>query len=137
MAGDALALRDLGFVVRKDVVRSPGVDVEPVAEQRHRHRRTFDVPAGEARTPGAGPNLQPVLACALPEREIPRMSLARIHLSARAGQELVRRVARKLAVRREGRDVVVDGTADLIRVPAFDQLLDELDHLLYVVSGVR
>src|SRR6266851_4534044 len=136
MAGDAFALRNLPLVMREDVVRATRVDVEPIAEKGHRHGRAFDVPAWKARSPWAGPHLQAVLAGSLPEREIPRVPLARINLATRTRQELIRRVPRELAVGGEARDVVVHVSPDLVGVPAGDQLLDQVDHLRDVVSGV-
>src|SRR5260370_508894 len=74
--------------MRKDVVRSACVDVDPLAEQRDRHRGAFDVPAGKAWTPRARPHLHSMLARRLPKREIAWMSLPWIDLAPRAGQQL-------------------------------------------------
>src|SRR2546421_12568685 len=49
LVGGGLALRDLVFVVRKDVVHAAGMDVEALAQVLHAHRRALDVPAGPAR----------------------------------------------------------------------------------------
>src|SRR5450631_2064105 len=95
------------------------------------------MPARKARTPRAGPDLQPVLPGGLPEREVARMSLSRIDLAARAGDQLVRRVSGQLAVRGKARDVVVDGAADVVRMSQCDQPPDQADHLRYVLRGLR
>src|SRR5260370_25106216 len=92
---------------------------------------------GKAWTPGGRPKLKPVLARDLPQSEVARLSLSRIHLAPRAREELVGRVPRELAVGREAGDVVVDRSADLVCMTACDQLLDERDHLRDVVRGVR
>ena len=42
----ALALRDLVLVMREPQIAAARVDVEPVAQVLHRHRRALDVPAG-------------------------------------------------------------------------------------------
>ena len=137
VARHSLGLRDLSLVVRKHVVGPTGVDVEPIAQQRHRHRRALDMPARESRTPRAGPHLETVLARRLPQREVPRVSLARIDLAARPRQKLISRVPRQPAVSRKARDVEVDSAADLIRVAALDELRDDLDHLRDVRGGPR
>ena len=92
MACHAFGLRDLRLVVWEDVVGAAGVDVEALAEQRHGHGRALDVPAGESVAPRARPDLQTVLARRLPQREIARVALARVDLSARAGEQLGGRV---------------------------------------------
>jgi hypothetical protein len=51
-SGHAFALRDLGFVMRKDVIDAAAVDVDLIAQQHHRHRAALDVPAGTAGPPG-------------------------------------------------------------------------------------
>ena len=48
LASRAFALRDLVFMMRKDQINPAGVKVERLAKIFHRHRRTFDVPAGPA-----------------------------------------------------------------------------------------
>src|SRR5712692_2709093 len=93
MARDALRLGQLGVVVREHVVRATGVNVEPLAQNRHRHRRALDVPAREAWAPRAGPDLEAVLARRLPQREVARVSLAGVDLAPRSDQQLVRAVA--------------------------------------------
>src|SRR6202162_5604926 len=95
------------------------------------------MPAWEARSPRAGPDLEAVLAGRLPESEVPWMALARIDLAPSPCEQLVGGVARKLAVGGEARDVVVDGAADLVGVTHFDQLRDEVDHLRDVLSSPR
>src|ERR1700694_4459872 len=114
VTGGSLALRDLSFVVGKDVVGAAGVDVELIAQQRHRHRRALNVPAWEPGAPRARPDLQPVFAGRLPEREIARMMLAWIDLAARSGQPRGRRVSGQPGLSREARDVVVHHAADLV-----------------------
>ena len=94
------------------------------------------MPAGEAGAPGARPNLHAVFARRLPEREIARVALARIHLTARARQELLRGVPREPAVGGEAGDVVVDGSVDFVGVPEGDQPLDHVDHLRYEMGRV-
>src|SRR6478735_768688 len=51
LSGHAFALCDLRFVMRKDVIDTAAMDIDLVAEQRHRHRAAFDVPAGTTRSP--------------------------------------------------------------------------------------
>ena len=115
-AGGAFGLRDLGFVVREDVVLGAGVDVELVAEVLAGHGGALDVPAGKAAAPRAVP-LHDVFRVLLPEREVGRMALLGIDLDARAGLELLDRVAAQPAVAREGGDVVIDVAVDDVGVP--------------------
>src|SRR5260370_26744272 len=89
MPGHAFGLRELGLVVREHVVGAAGVDVEPLAEERHRHRRALDVPAREARAPGAWPDLEAVLAGRLPQGEVAGAPPARIDLAPRPHEKLV------------------------------------------------
>src|SRR5207302_5183058 len=89
MSRDGFRLRDLGLVMREDVVGAACVDVESVAEYGHRHRGAFDVPARKARSPRAGPDLHAVYSGRLPESEVTRVTLAWIRFAARAGQQLV------------------------------------------------
>src|SRR4029453_14571778 len=95
-----------------------GVDVEPVAEVLHRHRRALDVPAGEPVAPRARPRQGPVRPRLLPEREVLRVSLRRVdqELLAMPRTELVEGVAGELAVAGERGHVVVDGPVDLVGV---------------------
>src|SRR5260370_30319398 len=82
-------------MVWEHVVCATGVDVEPLAQKRHRHRRAFDVPAREARAPRAGPELEAVLAGRLPQREVARVTLAGGDLAPWSGEQLVGGVARQ------------------------------------------
>src|SRR6266516_1822597 len=51
----SFGLRDLVLVMREDVVHAAGVQVETLAEIFRAHRRTLDVPAGIAGSPGRLP----------------------------------------------------------------------------------
>src|ERR1700693_318319 len=55
LAGDAFTLRDLGFVMRKNVIDAAAVNVDLIAEQRGGHCAAFDVPARAAATPRTFP----------------------------------------------------------------------------------
>src|SRR5437879_3028762 len=50
-SGHAFALRDLGLMMRKDIVYTAAMDVDLIAEERGRHRAALDVPAGTSRSP--------------------------------------------------------------------------------------
>ena len=101
-------LGDFTFVVGKDVVLTPGMEIDdPVgfsSEQGHGHHRTFQVPAGIAFAPRAGP-LHDVTGVGLPEHEVGGVLLdglrGFVDAPAFAGTDLVRRVARQPAVRGE------------------------------------
>ena len=55
LAVAAFALGDFVFVVREHQVQPAAVDVERLAQQLAAHGGAFDVPAGPAGSPGAGP----------------------------------------------------------------------------------
>src|SRR2546421_9254248 len=75
LVGGGLALRDLVFVVRKDVVDTAGVDVETFAQVLHANRRALDVPARPARAERSLPRLLFRLT-RLPEDEVTWIVLA-------------------------------------------------------------
>ena len=88
MPGHRLGLRDLGLVMRKHVVRAACMDVEPLAEDGHRHRRALDVPAGISRAPWARPRLEAILARCSPEREVAGVALERIRFAPMTRHQL-------------------------------------------------
>ena len=140
MADRSFGLGDLVLVVWELVVVAAGVDVEPLAEVLHRHRRALDMPAGEAVTPGTRPPEGPVGSGLLPEREILRVALRSGSTASSwrcPARSLIERVARELPVARERRDVVVHGPVDLIGVALRDQRCDQIDHLVDVVRRPR
>ena len=66
----------------------------------------------------------------LPEREVHRAALRLVDLDPRTGRlaQLVERAVRQLAVAGERLDVEVDAVVGHVRVPAVDQLPDQLEH---------
>src|SRR5712692_2319410 len=114
MPGRTFRLGELGLMVGEDVVGASCMYVEPPAEQRYRHRRALDMPAGKARSPRTRPDLKAVFARCLPQGEVARMTLARIDLATRSGEELVDAVARQPSVGGEARDVVIHGAVHLV-----------------------
>src|SRR5260370_24538326 len=115
-------------MVWEHVVCATGVDVEPLAQKRHRHGRALDAPGREAWAPGAGPDLEAVLAGRLPQREVARVTLARVDLAPRSGEQLVGAVARQPPVGWEAGDVVVHGAVHLVRMTLGDPNADEVHH---------
>src|SRR5213596_2028530 len=87
-------------MVRELEIHAAAMDVELLAEQRAAHRRALDVPAGAPLAPGRSP-LRFAGLRALPEHEVQRVLLARVHVDALAGTQLVERLAGELAVARE------------------------------------
>src|SRR5439155_20360671 len=71
-SGHAFALRDLSFVVRKDIVYTAAMDVDLIAEQRGRHRAALDVPAGTSWSPWRIPfHIAIFFVPRFPKREVP------------------------------------------------------------------
>src|SRR5438552_18888022 len=95
------------------------------------------MPAWKSFAPRTRPELLPVLAGRLPEREVTGMLLAGIRVAAHAGEQVVCRVARQPAISGKRRDVVINRAADLVCMALNDQLLDQLDHLRDVLRGAR
>ena len=93
------------------------------------------MPAWKSIAPRTRPELLPVLAGRLPEREVTGMLLARVGVAAHPGEQLVSRVPRQPAVGGKSRYVVINRGADLVCVALNDQLLDQLDHLRDVLRG--
>ena len=54
-SGDPFRLRDLGFVMRENVIHAAAMNIDLIAEQRRRHGAAFDVPARTASAPWAFP----------------------------------------------------------------------------------
>ena len=80
----AFALRDLRFVMRKNIVDAAAVNIDLLAEERGCHRTALDVPAGPARDPMDFPSHFAVLFIPrFPKREITRCVLCRIHRASR------------------------------------------------------
>src|SRR5216117_4131823 len=134
----ALGLRDLVLVVREDVVDATGVHVEALAEVARAHRRTLDVPAGIA----VAPRCLPYECCAslfgaLPEREVRRIELCGIDLSAHALLQRLLHIAREAAVSGESLHRVVHGPVDVVGEAAREEPLDERDHLWHVLGRAR
>src|SRR5260370_42539369 len=123
-------------MVWEHVVCATGVDVEPLAQKRHRHRRAFDVPAREAWAPRAGPDLEAVLAGRLPQREVARVTLARGDLAPRSGEQLCGAVARPPPLGGEGGGVVVPGAVHLVRTRLGDEKASQVDHTREWFGGV-
>src|SRR5690606_32319639 len=124
-------------VVGADEVGPAAVDVALVAQVLGAHHRALEVPAGEARAPGAVPAHDVARLGLLPHGEVAGVVLVRAHLAARALDELVGVPAGELAVRLVARDVEVDVAAPPVGVPRVDELLHELDLLGDVTRRAR
>ena len=135
----AARLRDLVLVVRKHQIDAAAVDVEGLAEMLPRHRRAFDVPARTARRSDVARRRPRRLAAVrrLPQHEIHRVALVGRDIDARAGDHLVERPLRQLAVvlhRRHAEQHMLLGD---IGVARRDQPLDQRLHLLDVLGRAR
>src|SRR5690606_31815524 len=79
----AFALCDFALVVREDVIDAAAVNVEGRSQIFERHRRAFDVPAGEAFTPRAIPAQDVFGIGFFPQRKVFRITLFATHGFAR------------------------------------------------------
>ena len=137
-----LALRDLVLVMRKDEVHAAAVEIDRLAEDRHRHRGAFEVPAGTAASPRRIPGGAALLVLGLrrfPEREILCVLLRVVVLRhARAGLQFARVEPRELAVGGELADREIDRpVVRLVRDALVHQALDERDHFGDIVRRPR
>ena len=83
--GQRFALRDLIFVMRKDQVRTAGVNVEVLAQVFHRHGGAFDMPARPPAAERRVPARFALFAC-FPEDEVANVFLVVfVHVHSRPG----------------------------------------------------
>ena len=138
LARRGLGLRDLALVMREEVVLATRVDVEGLAEVRHRHGRALDMPSRVTAAPRRLPLLQVAGLRRAPEREVERVALVRVDLDAGAGLALVGRLrVQPRAVPGERRRVEVHPVRRDVRVPLRDEALDEGDHRRDVLGRLR
>ena len=121
LAVAALALGDFVFVVREDQVQPAAVDVERLAQQLAAHGGAFDVPAGPAGSPRAGPGRLAGLG-RFPEGEIGARPLALGHAAALAAHGLDAAMAQLAVVRALG-DLEIHVALRLVGEALFDQRL--------------
>src|SRR3981081_2998676 len=70
MAREALALGDFIFVVWKNIVYAPSVNIELLTEILHRHSTALDMPAGETASPRTIPGHLATRLGYLPQRKV-------------------------------------------------------------------
>lgn len=138
----AFALGDFVFVVGEDEVFTAEVEVEAGAEQFHAHGAAFDVPAGAAFAPGAGPvDLAVVIDSGFPEGEVGDgvfgvFVVADAFARAHGFEVEVEEAAVLAAHGAVALDAEVDGfVGGLVGEVAFLQALDEVDDVLDVFCG--
>ena len=99
-AGAAFGLRDLGLVMREDVVDAAAMDIEFRAEEGGGHGAALDVPAGPAAAPGRIPaDVAIGFVPRFPEREVADAFLfVFVVADAAGGAQFVEIEMRELAV---------------------------------------
>ena len=133
---DALALRNLVFVVREHQVFAAGVQVEALAQKLHSHGRALQMPS---RPPAANGRIPRCLAGlgGLPQRKISRrIFLVLIQIDARAVFHPGQIFFAQLAILGKGSQTKVPASVlCLVSRSRCSQLLDQLDHAWNVLSG--
>src|SRR3981081_766386 len=93
LSSAALALRDLRFVVRKNVVDAAAVNVHLTSQTRRRHCAALDVPAGATMAPGTFPrDIAVVFVPRFPESEVADMFLVVFVVLYSAGRAQLREI---------------------------------------------
>src|SRR5262245_48650125 len=105
--------------MREAQIEPAAVDVEGLPQVLDRHRRALDVPAGPSLAPRAIPRRLAWLGV-LPQGEVARVFLLRTRLDSRAGFQLFRVEAAKLAIILVARHIEVDVAISRVGVPLLD-----------------
>src|SRR5260370_24752266 len=112
----AFALCNFVLVMRKCQVDSASMNIQSLSEILHGHRRTLNVPSGAARPKRSFPEVLSRL-WRFPERKVPRaLFFVAIVVDARARLNTRQIDLRKLSIRGESRDAVINGT-----IPRLDE----------------
>src|SRR5512143_592530 len=122
-------------MVRKDEVLAAGVDVEGFAQMLEPHGRTFDVPAGPSRAPGAVPGGLSLLR-RLPESEVEGVLFSFVYFDAGACLQFFEVPFGELAVLLETGYAAIHVASDGISVSLLYEALDDFDHLRNVLRGL-
>ena len=134
LAGCALALRYLVFMVGEEQILAAAVNIEGFAQVFHAHGAALNVPAGTAHAPGAGPGRLAGLL-RLPYGKIGGVLLGAVHFDACAGFQIFQVLARQAAVAGEGGGIKVHVAVYLIGQPLVHQPLHQRDDLGNMLGG--
>ena len=135
LAVGAAALCPLVFVVRKSQVAAAAVNIDGVTQVLLDHGRALEVPAGTATAPGAIPTGL-FIAGRLPQHEVARVFFIGRHFDPRAGQHVVQRALRQLAVIGHGLHCKQHVPFRRVGVALLDQPFDHGDHFRQVLGGI-
>ena len=134
--GHAFALRNLCFMMRKNVIDAAAVNVELIAEQCRGHGATFDMPPRPSPPPGRIPaNIAVLFIPRFPKREVADVFfLVLVAPDTSRRPQLFQIQMRQLSVFGKFIDAKVDRLVlRLICEIAFNQLGDHLDHAREIV----
>src|SRR4030042_7037306 len=123
------------FMMRKDEILSPSMDIESLPQVADTHGRAFDVPSGSARAPGAFPGGFAWLA-GLPEGKIHGMAFSGVNFYSGTGLHLFQTAMGKPSVTRELFHREEDITFSRIRIPLAYQGLNQTDDILDIPGGL-
>src|SRR5947209_8411052 len=108
VARKTLALGNLIFVMRKDIIHAAGMQVELLAKVLDGHGAALNVPAGETTPPRTIPGHFAARFRRFPQRKIFGIMAVCIYAFAYTRQHALKLIAREFAIAREAFNIVVD-----------------------------
>ena len=133
-SGRPFGLGDLIFMVGKDQVLAPSVNVEGLPQKALAHDGALDVPAGPPFSPGAFPPGLPLLA-RFPEGKIQRVAFFVIDVHPGARHHLIQVSAGQLSISGEILHGIIDIARNLVGQSPLHQPLNQVDHSANVFRG--
>ncbi len=135
-AGKGLGLGNLIFMVGKNQILAPSMDVKTLAKIALAHGGTLNVPAGSSRSPGAVPGGLSGFG-RFPQGEIHGVAFVGIHGNAGPGNHVIGVAAGQLAIALKGGNGEKHITAlHIIGFALANEVFNELDNITNVLGGL-